>query len=157
MAFDYPYLPPDRAILYVGEDNAFMQAAKEEARLHSLDTSMPTGAVLIQNGVIVARAANGSEFHKTHKCERVRLGIPTGQGYELCEGCHPKNHAERRVVERAQRPEGGDVYLWGHWWACTACWDVMIDSGVRNLYLLEGSERLFNKNHPENVVGKQFG
>lgn len=157
MAIAYPYLPEGRTILYVEEGNSFMRAAKEEARARSLDTMMPTGAVLVKDGEIITRAANGSTYHETHECERVRQNIPTGQGYELCEGCHPKNHAERRAVESARDPAGSDVYLWGHWWACESCWRAMIDAGVQNLYLLEGSERLFDKNSPENIVGKQFG
>jgi len=32
----------------------------------------------------------------------------------------------------------------------------MIEAGIGDVYLLEGSEALFNKNHPQNIVGKQF-
>lgn len=156
MTIEYPYLPEGRVILYVAADHPFMLAAREEARLHSLDATMPTGAVLVKDGVAIARAANGSTYHETHLCERVLQNIPTGQRYELCEGCHPKNHAERRVVELVNNVQGADVYLWGHWWACESCWQAMIAAGVQHVYMLEGSERLFNKNHPDNVVGKQF-
>lgn len=156
MVVVYPYLPEDRTMLYVAGDNPFMQAAEQAARTHSLDTTMPTGAVLVKDDRIISRAANGSEYHTTHECERVRQGIPTGQGYELCEGCHPKNHAERRVVEQGTDTKGADLYLWGHWWACEPCWQAMIQGGIRDVYLLEGSERLFNKNHPDNIVGKQL-
>jgi hypothetical protein len=32
----------------------------------------------------------------------------------------------------------------------------MIAAGIRDVYLMEGSERLFNKAHPDNVIGRQF-
>ena len=152
----YPYLPEGRTILYVPAEHPFMQAAKEEAREHSLDTTMPTGAVIVKNGEIVGRGANGSTYHENNECERVKQNMPTGQGYELCEGCHPKNHAERRAVESAATTDGADLYLWGHWWACEPCWSAMIEAGVSQVYLMEDSQILFDKTNSENIVGKQF-
>lgn len=156
----YPFLPQGREIKYVPEDNPFIQAAREYARLHSLDDAVKNGAVIVKDGEIIGRGANGSDYHKTHECERVKRGIPTGQGYELCEGCHPKNHSEPHAIEDARKnghdPHGADLYLWGHWWACEPCWEAMIAAGIANVYLMEGSERLFNREHPDNVIGRQF-
>lgn len=156
----YPYLPAGRKFLYVPEGNPFMQEAREYARGHSLDDTVKTGSVLVKDGAVIGRGANGSDYHKIHGCERVRLGIPTGQGYELCEGCHPKNHSEPRAIADARAnghdTEGADLYLWGHWWACEPCWNATIGAGVKDVYLLEGSERLFNKEDPQNIIGKQF-
>ena len=156
----YPYLPEGRTILYVGIDNPFMQEAKKVAREFSLDKAMPNGTVFVKNGEIIARGANGSNYHDTHECERVKRGIPTGQGYELCEGCHPKNHGEPKAVKDAKEhgkdTNGADAYLWGHWWCCEPCWNEMIKAGIKDVYLLENSEVLFNKENPNNIVGKQF-
>ena len=50
----YPYLPPGKTILYVSEDNVFMQAAK--ALLHQSGcTKQPTGAVIVKNGQIIGQ------------------------------------------------------------------------------------------------------
>lgn len=126
-----------------------------EALAHSLDEAVKTGAVVVVDGVIVAQGANGSDYHKTHECERVKQGIPTGQGYELCEGCHPKNHAERRAITRAlEKAQGADLYLWGHWWACEPCWQAMLDAGIREVYLHEDSRVLFDKANPDNILGR---
>ena len=157
---DYPYLPKGREILYVPSNNQFMIVAKEYARGHSLDKTMPTGSAVVWEGVIVGISGNGTDYHESHECERVKRGIPTGQGYELCEGCHPKNHSESRAVTDAKQkgfdPKGADLYLWGHWWCCEPCWNAISEAGIKNVYLMENSEILFNKTHPDNIVGKQF-
>ena len=149
MDIKYPYLPPGRTIRYVPADNEYLREARDFAMEHSLDTTMPTGSVIVKDGEIIGQGANGSDYHTTHGCERVKRGIPTGEGYELCEGCHPKNHSERRAVFDASvqgyDTHGADLYLWGHWWCCEPCWNAMIEAGIRDVVLLEGSEVLFNK------------
>ncbi|MFZ2555852.1 MAG: deaminase [Minisyncoccia bacterium] len=156
----YPYLPPGREIRYVAEADPWMREAREYAREHSLDAAVKTGAIVVKEGVVIGRGANGSTYHQTHGCERVKRSIPTGQGYELCEGCHPKNHAERQAVFNAMKEgydaQGADLYLWGHWWACEPCWKAMIEAGIANVYLMKGSEVLFNKEHTDNIIGRQF-
>ena len=156
----YPYLPEGRTIKYVPASNEFMQEAKNSSFYNSLDKLMPNGCVIVREGKIIARGANGSDYHETHGCERVKRGIPTGQGYELCEGCHPKNHGEPKAIKEAKEKgldtNGADVYLWGHWWCCEPCWNAMIEAGIRDVYLLKDSEMLFNKENPDNIVGWQF-
>lgn len=157
---EYPYLPDGREILYVPADNEFIREAREAARTRSLDKTVQTGAVMVKDGNIIGRGANGSDHHEKHGCERVKRGIPTGEGYDLCEGCHPKNHAEPRAIADAKAgghdTEGAHLYLWGHWWCCEPCWKAMMEAGIARVYLLEGSERLFNKTHPEHIIGRQF-
>ena len=157
---DYPYLPEGRIILYVPEDNPYMRMAREYALANSLDETVKIGSVIVKGNMIIGQGANGSDYHKTHGCERVKRGIPTGEGYELCEGCHPKNHSEPSAIQDAQKrgfqTKDADLYLWGHWWACEPCWGAIIAAGIKNLYLMKGSERLFNKSHFSNIIGKQF-
>nr|AIA17793.1 Cytidine and deoxycytidylate deaminase zinc-binding region [uncultured bacterium] len=156
----YPYLPADGNIRYVAADNPYMQQAKDYSRQYSIDKTMPTGSIIVLDNKVVGKGANGSTYHDEHVCERVRLGIPTGQQYELCEGCSPKNHSEPRAIadalSRLSSVQNADLYLWGHWWCCEPCWKSMQDVGIHTVYLLEDSEILFNKEHPDNIVGKQF-
>ena len=146
---------------YVGMENKYMRMAKEFAKANSLDAVMPTASVIVKGSKVIGKGANGGNYHKTHECERVKRGIPTGQGYELCEGCHPKNHSEPRAIAQTinnQRSTiNADLYLWGHWWCCEPCWSAMAAAGIRDVYLLENSEVLFNKNNPDNIVERQFG
>lgn len=155
-----PYIPEGRSVLYVDMSNPFMVEAKEYAKLHSLDKEMPNTSLIVKDGVVIGRGANGSKYHETHECERVKQKIPTGEGYELCEGCHPKNHGESKAIQdainNAKNCDSADLYMWGHWWCCKNCWDAMIKAGIKDVYLLEGSEVLFNKKDPNNVIGHQF-
>lgn len=159
---EYPYMHEQGVIVYVGLDNEYMQLAREYAKRFSLDKVMPNTSVVVRDGEVIGIAANGSDYHETSGCERVRLNMPSGQGYELCEGCHPKNHGEPKAVADAQatteseRLDGAEIYLWGHYWCCEPCWESMISAGIKTVYLLEDSEVLFNKQHPDNVIGRQF-
>ena len=157
---EYPYLPEGKTILYAPENNYFIQEAKKFARENSLDSNSPTGSVVVKNNNIIGIGANGSDYHKIHECERVKNHIPTGQGYELCEGCHPKNHSENRavknVIEKGFDSKGADLYLWGHHWCCEPCWQAMISSGIKDVYLMEGSEILFDRTKEGNIIGHQF-
>lgn len=159
---NYPFIPKGRKIKYVDENNEFIQEAKKFAKVNSLDKNMPTGSVVVYDGKVIGRGANGSVYHDKHGCERVKRGIPTGEGYELCEGCHPKNHSEPRAIKnvKEKHPKAdlakADLYLWGHWWACEPCWKAIDKAGIRNVYLVDDSHKFFNKEHPENVIGRQF-
>nr|AIA14367.1 Cytidine and deoxycytidylate deaminase zinc-binding region [uncultured bacterium] len=159
---NYPYLPEGEIIHYVASSDRFMRAAKQYAKTHSMDKEVPTGSVIVLEGEIIGKGANGSDFHDKYGCERVRRGIPTGERYDLCEGCHPKNHSEPRAIEDAlhrhtkKELSKAALYLWGHWWACEPCWNAIKAAGIKTVYLMDGSHELYNKQHPRNIIGKQF-
>lgn len=156
MPIQYPYIPPEKTIRYVPVDNSYIQEARFHALTYSLDAHHPTGSVVVLHGEVIGKGANGSDYHTRHGCERVRRNIPTGTGYELCEGCHPKNHSESRAIanaiENGFSPSEADIYVWGHWWCCEPCWKAMIEAKIDNVYLLKGSEIYFNKEHPDNLL-----
>ena len=59
-----------------------------------------------------------------HECNRI--GMPTGEGYELCSGCDYANHAEIKAIEEASAALGSDLsgatlFLLGHTYACEPC------------------------------------
>ncbi|MCK5460868.1 hypothetical protein KAI58_02695 [Candidatus Gracilibacteria bacterium] len=125
-----------------------MREAQRVAQSFSLDPEHQTGAVLIKKKECLGIGANGSHWHEKHGCERKRLGIATGQGYELCEGCHPKNHAEQKAIRNTLAnngdTKGADLYLWGHWWCCEGCWEAMMAAGIDNVFLVEKANELFS-------------
>lgn len=169
MNIKYPYLPEGRTFIYVGMDNPFMKEAYEVARKLSTDSIQPTSAVVVKDGVVIGRGANQvpvknktfQDLHRKGWCVRKFLKIKSGTKYWMCPGCSPhKNHAEPQSIQDAQKrgnhTDGADLYHWGHWWCCKSCWDTMIASGIKNVYLLSGSETLFNQGSKDNILGKQF-
>lgn len=164
---EYPYLPEGREILYVPEDNEFMKEAREVAKKLSTDSCQPTSAIVVKNGQIIGRGANqvpvtNKKFQKLHRngmCIRKKLKVKSGTKYWMCPGCSPnKNHAEPQSIDDAKKngadTNGADLYHWGHWWCCKPCWDAMIAAGIKNVYLLEGSEKLFHPESEANILGK---
>lgn len=136
-----------RRYFYAGEDDPFMREARRMAEEQSLDPNWPTGVVVVsaKGRRIIGRGANGSKYHQKYGCRRKELGIKTGERYDLCQGCDPRHHAEVRAIEdvvaAGSDPVGAEVYLWGHWWCCDSCWQVMIDAGIKNVYLVKGARR----------------
>lgn len=163
----YPYLPEGKRLFYVSADNEFILAAKELAK-NSNDQSTPTGAVIVAGDKIVSSASNKTplsnsflkNLHKKH-CIRRMFSVPSGEKYWLCPGCAKNSdHAEYRAVNLLPKQYKDridlDLYLWGHWWCCKPCWEQMLKAKIRNVYLLEDSEKLFNPKEPNNIIGKQF-
>lgn len=167
MAIIYPYIPEGREIKYVGLDNPWMAAAKEFARENHTVRHIHA-IVLVKDGQIIGRGSIGGGYHgeiaeetgAKRGCIRERLNVPTGTHYDLCPGCGYEFHSEPSSIRDAKASgadvQGADIYFWGHWWCCEPCWKVMIAEGIRDVYLLEDSEKLFNKSHPDNIVGRQF-
>ncbi|KKU56181.1 MAG: hypothetical protein UX77_C0003G0059 [Parcubacteria group bacterium GW2011_GWA1_47_11] len=166
---NYPYIPEGREIKYVPDDNPFMRLAENLRNTQSTDGVHPTGAVVVFRNEVIGTGANQSRLkskrarslHKRGFCIRRMLKIPSGQKYWLCPGCAlSKHHAELRsirdILRNGKSAKGADMYLYGHWWCCKPCWDGIQKAGIRNVYLLEGSERLFDRNHPDNIVGGRF-
>lgn len=168
---EYPYLPEGRTIFYVSADNSFMREAKEVARKESTDKRFSTGAVVVsvRDGVIVSRDANKApltsekliNLHKKY-CVRKMFKIPSGHKYWLCPGCaagdhHAEYRASKRLIKQGyDKTDQFDLYLWGHWWACSDCWGKMLEIPLRNVYVMEGSEILFNEKDPNNITKHKF-
>lgn len=162
-SIEYPYMPEQGRIEYVSADHELMVLAKEYAKRESLDHYMPNCSIVVRGDEILGIAANGSDYHDLYGCERKRLGSPTGQDYDKCDGCNPKNHGEPKAINDAlqylsegESLEGAEIYLWGHWWCCEPCWNSMLSNGINTVYLVEGSEVLFDRDKPGNIIGRQF-
>ncbi len=126
---------PDQIKMTYGE-NGFLNRTQQIAQQASLDPGHPNATVIVNQGIEISHGANGSNYHSEHGCERKRLHMPTGQGYELCEGCHPKNHSEATAIQNARalgrqdKLKGSTAHLYGHWWCCESCCQKMVEAGI---------------------------
>ncbi len=166
---EYPYLPEGRSIDYVPEDNVFLLEAKKTCKDMATDWGHPSGAVVVLGGKVIGRGALRSQLshkkliklHLNGWCVRKFLKIKSGQRYWLCPGCAGfEDHSESRAVKDAVKHQGNikgaDMYFWGHWWCCKPCWDKIIKAGINRVFLMEGSEVLFNPKNPKNIIGDIF-
>lgn len=147
----YPYLPKDRKFKFVRLDDPMLQAAARAREECAGDRLFPVGAVLVRDGRVLARAGNGYNrgAETRHVCPRVVMDCPSGTGYELCHLHDAPGHAEPMLMATAKEqgidPSGADVYLYGHWWCCEPCWNVMNDQRIRDVYLLENAHEAFDR------------
>lgn len=150
---NYPYEIPGKPYQYVPITNRFMQEAMKFAKEEAYDTgfgkSAPVGAVFVKDNQVLVGAAVGNDYHLKNGCKRKKLGIPSGEQYELCPGCDYSSHAEPKAIIKANTSridlKDSDVYLFGQWWCCNPCSDKMVEAGVNNIYLLNDSEKFFNR------------
>ncbi len=163
----YPYLPKGKEIKYVSIENKFMSKARDYAMKHATDIQHMTGSLIVRDNRIIGYGANQvpiknkifNEYHRSGLCVRKFFKVKTGEKYWLCPGCAKfSDHSEQRAIKDAKKKghdtNGADLYLYGHWWCCKPCWDKIIDAGIRDVFLLKGSEKFFNPKFSENILGK---
>lgn len=153
--------------IFVPEENIFMQAAKQAAIKFSQTPIYPIGIVAVKNETFLTEAGNGNGYHEKNletpghrkgcvrrflNDEREKRGLPkfkSGEGFELCPGCHTDSHAEANLVKTAREKnidlKDSDVYMYGHFWCCKPCWDKMLIAGIKNVYLPDTADKFKNK------------
>jgi len=110
------------------------------------------GAIIVKNDEIIATGYNGAPRGRTNctdlgYCLRQKLGIPSGQRYELCRSVH----AEANCIISAARNDtlGGTLYLVGR---DTASGELLKDpqpcSMCRRLILNAGISKVIMRNSP---------
>jgi len=170
--------------LFAENDNEFIELAKQSAIDYSLTSIFPIGIVAEKNGNVIARAGNGNGYHESNlntpkhrkgcirrflNDEREKEGLEkfkSGEGFELCPGCHTDSHAEANLVKEAKKINryddlnGANVYMYGHFWCCRDCWQKMLDAGIKNVYLPKLADNFkdkeFVKKWTEEVVNAKI-
>jgi deoxycytidylate deaminase len=141
----YPYIPSGRMFRFVDVSHPMMAVAKQARQECAGDSLYPVGATLARDGHVLARAGNGYNrgAGTVHVCPRVVLECPSGIGYDLCHLHDAPGHAEPMLIAAAKEQgidtASADVYLYGHWWCCEPCWNMMNEHGIRDVYLLQNA------------------
>lgn len=154
---------------FTENDHEFIEAAKQAAIDYSLTSLFPIGIVAVKGGHIIARAANGNGYHENNinspghrkgcirrfiNDDREKNGLDkfkSGEGFELCPGCHTDSHAEANLIKEARKINkyddlhGADVYMYGHFWCCKDCWQKMRVAGIKDVYLPKLSDNFKDK------------
>ncbi len=153
------YFQDQRFYKYTESDDEFMDTAKQSAIDYSLTSVFPIGIIAEKDGAIIIKAGNGNGYHEknlstpNHRkgCvrrylndEREREGLgkfKSGEGFELCPGCHTDSHAEANLIKKAVEIgkysdlNGANIYMYGHFWCCRDCWKKMIDANIKSVFL----------------------
>lgn len=135
---------------YVNASHPFMREAYKEA-CKSGCGSRQVGAVIVKEGTVIARGYT-SKGREPAPCPRVLQNLPSGVGYELCPHCGESDlgsHAEADTITNAKiagvDTQGGELYMFGHWWVCEPCWGKIRIAGIRKIFLVEGAVEMFQK------------
>lgn len=133
------------------------------------------GAIIVKNDEIIATGYNGAPRGRTNctdlgYCLRQKLGIPSGQRYELCRSVH----AEANAIISAARNDtlGGTLYLVGRDTEsgallkdpqpCSMCRRLILNAGISKV-IMRNSEREYTVAHvedwirnDESIIGPDF-
>lgn len=115
----------------------------EMARLASLRSSClrrAVGAVLVRDKRLLATGYNGVPSGVTHceetGCLREKLNVPSGERHELCRGLHAEQNAIIQAALHGVSTKGAVLYCTNL--PCIICAKMLINSGVRKVYYLDG-------------------
>lgn len=126
-------------------DEFYFKKAQDLASRGSTCLKIQTGVVLVKEGRVVGQGVNlcspGGFRHgrKVKKC--LRLGVPSGTGYELCQSIH----AEVTAVAGARPADlrGATLYLSGHYYPCWHCEGLARLVGIKKIKVKDSKARAF--------------
>lgn len=107
------------------------------------------GAIIVKDDQIVATGYNGAprktqDCIERNECMRRKLGIPSGQRYELCRSVHAEQNAIINAARAGVRILGGTMYLHGYrvfggkkqvsdMFPCFICKKIILNAGLENV------------------------
>jgi len=147
---------------YVSLENKFMKVAYSIAKslYNKTEWNFKTTpiVVIVKDGKIITTGiANKGQHVLQQKCDR--LGRP-GTPYTDCKWCTNEEHAEIHALQncKGQNIKDATVYLYGHYRFCKPCLQALKDRGVKTFVVLKDAITLFDRHHPDTVLGtkKQF-
>jgi dCMP deaminase len=112
-------------------EDYFLQAADLVAS-RSTCLRRQVGAVLVRDERIIATGYNGAPRSIAHcleiGCLREKMGIPSGQRYELCRGVHAEQNAIINAAYYGVSTKGAVLYCTNQ--PCLICARMIINAGI---------------------------
>ena len=98
------------------------------------------GAVIVKDKRILATGYNGAPQGLPHcldiGCLREKLNIPRGERHELCRGIHAEQNAIIQAATSGTNIDGSILY--STHFPCSLCIKMIINSGIRKIFYIEG-------------------
>lgn len=120
-------------------DTYFMEMARLASRRSSC-LRRAVGAVLVRDKRLLATGYNGVPSGVTHcevtGCLREKLQVPSGERHELCRGLHAEQNAIIQAALHGVSTKGAVLYCTTL--PCIICAKMLINSGVRKVFYLDG-------------------
>ncbi len=130
------------------KEEYYLNIAREVAR-RSTCMSAKFGAIIVRDDQIVATGYNGAprkvrDCYEIGICLRRKLGIPSGQRYEICRSVHSEQNAIINAARAGVSILGGDMYIFGYRLIegkevvvtalpCFICKKMIINAGLRRV------------------------
>jgi len=142
------------------KDEYYLDLAKSVCR-RSTCTKVEIGAVIIRDDQVVATgycgAPRGTRDSLEHGfCLRKKLGIPSGQRYEMCRSVHAEQNAIINAARSGTSLLGGDMYIYGKVhddnevqpidaFPCFICKKMLLNCGLKRVIcsLKDGGHKVF--------------
>lgn len=129
----------------------YMNIAKEVSK-RSTCMSTQLGAIIVRDDQIIATGYNGAprktmDCQQRGECLRRKLGIPSGERYELCRSVHAEQNAIINAARAGVSLLDGDLYLYAvkvyngentivNAVPCFVCKKLVINAGLKNAYCM---------------------
>jgi len=137
----------------------YLNIAREVAK-RSTCLCFHCGAIIVKDDQIVATGYNGAprktlDCIERGNCLRRKLGIPSGQRYELCRSVHAEQNAIINAARAGVSLLGGDMYIYGYKiyggkkevgvFPCFICKKMIINAGLNKVICItkEGKPKVY--------------
>lgn len=107
------------------------------------------GAIIVKDNRILSTGYNGAPsglencICNPDVCYRSKHNIPSGQDLHLCRANHAEVNAIMSALKTGEDLTGAAIYVTTH--PCSNCAKMIIQSGIQEIYFIEGYEDDFSK------------